>query len=235
MSFSPSVSHFFDRFPAAQEAYAEAPLYHLTHSRYLGGIQANGLQANRTLFPEEHGAFLLEMYQRYGSNHPSDAAYIRDRILDPSNVYLSTARPDMNGYLSYGVPERLVFLMRGMKALAAKTSLSSGERDFAAHALEEHREALTADEPSIVALEINPLSPSVVNNRLGRMALDKVSDMETALQVARYVDGSYANNIPIREGDIDPEFITVFGETPFDPESALVGVDAEPGWAFSIR
>lgn len=230
-----SVDHFFERFPGAKEVYAAARLYHLTHSAYLPGIQVDGLQPNRNLFPAEHGSFLLQMFQRYGSGQPADADYITNRILDPSNVYLSTTQPNMNGHVGYGMPERLVFLMRGLRTLATKQSLTVEERYFAAQAFDKHLETLSKGVPSIVAIEVDPLAPSVLNNRLGRIALEKVQDLDTALEIARYVDRPYSNNIPIAN-TIGPEFITVFGETPpLDIADALHSVYTEPGWAASIR
>jgi hypothetical protein len=234
MSTAPSVQRFFDRFPAAYSNYAGTPLYHLTHSRYLPGIQADGLRPHPTLFPETQGAFLVDILRRYGSGHPGDSDYVQRRILDPRTVYLSTSQPDMQGSLAYGVPERLMLLMRGMASLALKASLTDGERQFAAAALEGHRQALTENNPAIVGLCVDPLAPSVANSRFGTLDLDSVPDAETALDIARYVDDVDVNNIAV-QGRISPEYITEFGRTPIDAERALQGVYAEAGWAASIR
>lgn len=234
MSLDSSVQSFFDRFPAAYDMYAGTPLYHLTHSRYVPGIQKDGLRPHPALFPAAQGTFLMDMISKYGSGHPGDTAYIQNRILDPNTIYLSTTRPDMEATLGYGVPERLMLLMRGMASLAVKTSLTDNERDFAAHSLEEHRQALTENNPAIVGLRVDPLAPSVANSRLGRFSLDKVSDAETALDIARYVDGSYASNIPV-QSEIAPEYITIFGRTPIDAARAMQGVDTEPSWTASIH
>lgn len=234
MSLNPSVERFFDRFPAARDSYANTALYHLTHSRYVPGIQTHGLRPHPALFPVSQGTFLMDMLHQYGSGHPGDSDYVQRRILDPSTVYLSTTRPDMEGPLGYGIPERLMLLMRGMASLAVKTSLTDGERQFAARALEEHRQALTENSPAIVGLQIDPLAPSVANSRLGTFNLDKVPDAETALDVARYVDGAYANNIPIQD-TIGPEQITIFGRIGISPERAMQGIHVEPSWTESIH
>jgi hypothetical protein len=232
-SIHPSVVDFFGRFPEAQATYVDTPLYHLTHSHYLPGIQTEGLRPNRELFPQEHGGFLLQVLRRYGSGHPSDADYVRNRILEPNNVYLSAVKPDMDGSLGYGIPERLMLLMRGMNTLATKSSLTDGERGFAAKAYDEHLRALKAGEPSIVALEVNPLAPDVVNNRLGRMALYRIGDSETAL-LAVSGDTYYGNNIAI-DGAIAPEHISVFGQRPLDTTVLEQRVSAEASWASSIQ
>ena len=231
---APNVTNFFERFPAAKEAYASASLYHLTHSRYLAGIQANGLQTNVEPFPQEHGAFLLDVYDRYGPNHPSDRHYIQDRILGSSAIFLSAVQPNMEGRLDYGVPERLLVLMRSMAALATKENLTDGERNFAAAALEEHRQALSAGDPAIVALEVNPLAPEIVNHRLGHPELDEIRDPEIAVETMRYVDGNYSSNIGVA-GAIEPEFISEFGRTPFDPATTLSSINTVPSWVASIR
>lgn len=105
----PETLEFFGRFPAAREAYAETPLYHQTHSRYLPGILEEGLQPDRQLFPQEHGDFLLRMYRKYSAIvEQSQANYITDRIIDPSTpyLYLSAVHPD-EAFMDYTIPERL--------------------------------------------------------------------------------------------------------------------------------
>lgn len=82
----PNVTAFFERFPSAQERYAETRLYHSTHSMYVPGILQEGLRSNPELFPPSQGQFLLDMYRRYGSGDPNDVRYIQDRILDSRQV-----------------------------------------------------------------------------------------------------------------------------------------------------
>ncbi|HSX07277.1 MAG TPA: hypothetical protein VLG11_00070 [Candidatus Saccharimonadales bacterium] len=230
----PEIQGFFERFPAAHDAYADSKLYHLTHSRYVPGIQTEGLRPNADLFPAEQGVFLLHVCSSYSSGQPSDIEYVQNRILNSGNIYLSATVPDMSDEFGYGIPERLVFLMRGMAALATKSSLTEAERNFAARALEGHRTALTEGEPAIVALQVDPLAPGVVNNRLGNVPLDGIHDETLALDAVRYVDGPYGNNIPIQSA-IEPGFITVFDQKPITAERAMQTVNAEPGWAAAIR
>lgn len=230
----PDIQGLFERFPAARDAYADSRLYHLTHSNYVPGIQAAGLRPNADLFPAEQGVFLLHMCRRYGSGQPSDTDYIQRRILESSNIYLSAVKPDMSDEFGYGIPERLVLLMRGMAALAAKNSLTEVERTFATQSLEGHRAALAEGEPAIVALQIDPLAPSVVNNRFSGQALHEIHDEAAALAAVQYVDGPYGNNIPVQD-TIEPDFITVFDQKPITAERAIQTVYAESGWTASIH
>jgi|SRR5688572_20318596 len=229
----PRVSAFFDRFPSAQQVYSSTRLYHSTHSMYVPGILSEGLRSNPDLFPRNHGQFLLDIYNRYGPGEPSDVEYIQDRILNDRLVYVSTERPG-TGFASYGIPERLMFLARGLYSLSRKESLTVAECDFAAEALQGHVRGLTENDPAIVDLEIDPLAPSLANNRLGAFALERIDDAEAAEFLAERVDGNYSKNIPIK-ATIEPAFISIHRTTPITPERATAGIYSNAGWADLIR
>jgi hypothetical protein len=230
----PHIQQFIERFPAARDVYATTNLYHRTHSRYLPDIQTEGLRPHPELFPAEQGQFLLDMLQKYGSGHPNHAEYVRDKILSADRIYLSTVNPDLSWYVTYGIPERLTFLMRGLSTLATKSSLTDGERNFAAQSLEEHRVALTENNPALITLEIDPLAPGIMNSRLGGVALQTYPDEAAATAAIEYIDGGDRNNIAVQE-EIEPSFIRVYSRLPIDPERAMLGVDDQAGWASSIR
>jgi hypothetical protein len=240
MPVSPNVARFFDEFPAAHTAYAARGLFHLTHSLYLPSIQAEGLRPNAALFPENQGEFILDMQARYDPASPDDRAHarghIQKQIIDPRRIYLSGKQPDMNsGILEYGIPERLMLLMRDLATLATKESLTNDEREFAHQALKKHVADMTSGNPSIVALKIDPLAPSVVNSRLGSKPLHQVTDEEFALEVVEYADGAYPNNIAI-EGAIEPIYITTFGQAPTTSvQSSLASIYGEATWAAAIH
>lgn len=228
----PDILSFFDRYPEALARYAAAPLYHNTHSMNEAAILEHGLQDKPSLFPAEEGEFLLRMFDKYGNSHPADRQYIQDRILAGGNIFLSTIAPDPNNLIQYRTAERLMLLMRSMYTLQSKESLSVSERTFAATSLTHHTNRLVKNNPAISSLEINPLAPNVVNERLGRFSLDHF-DEEESLQVAENPDGAYRSNIVI-SGTIDPMYIRIFRRMPLTQEHALAGVYTEATWASSI-
>ncbi len=233
VEIQPNIQAFFQQYPVAEAEYGSISLYHLTLGTNVAGILEEGLQPTPELFPSEHGRFLLRIFDRYGNNDPSSRDYIQDRILGAGTVYLSANEPDMAAP-GYGVPERLMLLMRGLHTLRNKTAITYEERAYAEAAFDQHYDILTRPDQTITALRIDPLAPSVVNARLGSFYLSQVADEEDALLVAHYVDGSYGNNIAVSE-PIEPSCITVHASTPLTHEVALRGVYAEPQWTTSLR
>lgn len=130
--------------------------------------------------------------------------------------------------MDYGVPERLMLLMRGLAALATKTSLSDHERRQAALMLDEHRTALSENNPRSVMLEINPLAPAAIHARLSRHDLALITNEADALLLVEYCDGNDRNNIALGEL-VEPAFIHVSRQTPLDP-TLLQSVDRAPDW-----
>lgn len=232
-SLPPNIQSFAERFPSAFELYCDTKLYHLTHSRYLASIQSEGLKPNPELFPAEQGKFLLRICRQYGSGSPSDIDYIQNRILDPRKIYLSTTKPDMDERHGYGVPERLMLLMRSMTALSTKHSLTEEERDFARQSFDGHRRSLTEVGSTIVGLEIDPIAPAILHVRLGRVMLNAIPDIDIARDVVRYLDGPYSNNIPI-SGQVDPGFIQEIGRAPLNPGLVAAITRNEAGWTQQI-
>ncbi len=228
----PDIETFFGKFPAAQEKYASVPLYHLTLGSNVLSIQEHGLRPTPELFPRDHGEFLLRVYNRYGSADPSHKDYIHDRILASGRTFLSTRQPDMTRP-DYGVPERLMLLMRGMYALRNKTALSPQEKDYAATAFDEHNARLTDDRQTITALAVDPMAPGVLNSRFQNIDISRVSEPETAMHIAEYIDGPYPHNIAV-DFPIEPAYISVHDAVPLYPDFVLQGVVTEASWTRCI-
>lgn len=229
----PNITSFFEKYPNAGRLYSAKPLYHLTLGSNVPGILEYGLQPRAQLFPEEHGRFLLNICEQYASNDPNNRAYVQDRILEPGTVYLSAREPDM-ARPDYGVPERLMLLMRSLQALREKQTLTPDERAYAGNAFGIHLELLTREDQTISALQISPMAPSVVNGRFGRIDLSRVQDPEMAELAMEYLDGSYENNIGISE-PIDPNFIREHAHTSLTEDYATRGIYTEPGWTSHIQ
>jgi hypothetical protein len=230
---APRVERFFDQYPAAREAYANSTLYHQTHERFVPTILAEGLRPHPQLFPEEHGAFLLRMCHRYDHGRARAIEYIKDRIIDPSRIYFFTTPPGMRGAPSYSMPERLMLLMGSMSALANKDRLTHGEREFAARAFEEHRRSMFDGNPNTVILEVDPLAPSIVNHRVGRLHLEEADNLERAVDGMEYVDGTWPNNVALHE-PVAPEFIQEHSRRPIDTNHMMQSVTQWVDWTADI-
>lgn len=234
MSYTPNVQTFFDTYPQAKQAYADTRLYHLTHSRYVDQILRQGLHPQANLFPPEEGEFLQRMHDTYGRGSIHEADLIRDRIRKADFVYLSTESPaeSLSGVLSYGIPERLAYLVLGMKSLSQKKRLSATERAYAQQAYESHYEQLVNDDARIVALEIDPLSPPVVMSRIGNIAVDGTLDETSAVWIGQNCD-PWPYNIAVT--DVEPEHVAVHSYTPLAVAHTLLGVGrAEQSWLSEI-
>lgn len=136
------------------------------------------------------------------------------------------------GYPGYGVPERLMLLMRSMASLATKSSLTDGERNFARQSFGAHYAMLTEGNPQIVALKVDPMAPPIIDSRFGSGLLGEISDPDEALFVVQYLD-QYPGNIAVADS-IGPDYITHFAQTPLDTDKLRASVSSEPGWAVSI-
>lgn len=229
----PTIIKAFDQYPVAAEQYGSVPLYHLTHSSNVSGILEHGLRTNQHLFPEEHGQFLLRMLARYSSGHPNDRNFVNDRIIKSDTLYVSTEQPDMDGFLAYGIPERLSYLMRGLHALQDKQSLQPEERAYAAAAFTEHHNQLRKDTPTITAFRVSPFAPAVVESRLGGLTPEHLPDEETAIWIMQNVD-QYPTNIPII-GVIESDYVEIYDRSPVLTSDAFNRTTQSATWADSIR
>lgn len=234
MAYTKQAQAFFDAYPAAHTAYAETKLYHLTHSQYLGSILEHGLNPGLDIFDPEEGEFLQRMYAKYGRGTTHESDYIRNRICASEAVYLSTETPMLEGFQVYGVPERLAYLMLGMKALGQKKQLSPAERDFAHQSFGRHHSALTAPGAEIVALQIDPLAPSVVNSLLGNIATTYVHDEDDACFIAQNAAGAHSYNIPVDA--VEAPYISVHDRVSLVLGNTSLGIPrSEQSWLTEIH
>jgi hypothetical protein len=229
----PHIVGFFDRYPEAARQYGATGLFHLTHSMNVPGILEHGLDVNQAIFPPEQGQFLLDMFDRYGNRHPGERLFVSDRIIASHQVYVSTEVPNLGAYEAYGVPERLVYLMRGLHTLGDKQSLTSDERAYARAAFDQHYQRLTEGEPTITAINVDPFAPAVLNSRLGGIALDTFQDEEEARWFMEEPD-RYSANIPLTDA-VEPQHLEVYGTCPLPTDQVLDRVTQPANWASSIQ
>ena len=236
----PWVVDFFDRFGQdALDIYTAGGLYHVTHSVNEAGIDANGLRPTEETITDEEGAFVLAMFHRYGDGHPNNLQMINSHILGKSadteqvrGVHLSTHEPDLDEeYVGYGVPERIIFLMRSMHALSRAGRVVVDDREFAASTFDRYRQWLTEGDARLIAYKVNPLAPAVLNARLGQWDLEG-ADLSAALHVARHPDGAWGSNIHVPE-PIGAQYLSKTAQTPFTEEDLIRrGVQSKTGWIY---
>ncbi|MFO0781951.1 MAG: hypothetical protein U0524_03625 [Candidatus Saccharimonadales bacterium] len=220
---NPEIQKFFTQYGhEALEAYASTRLFHATHSTNLDTIASEGLHASSELIEEPDVAFLADAFERSGGAKDLGQKerfdhYIIGRGYDeeaqsPRGVYLSSVVESANETpdslleaRSYGIPERLTFFIQNLNQLATGEVLDDQTRQQAAIMRDKYIEKLLKTDAAIVLLEVDPLAPEVINERLATVHLQDLSDPDWRRDTLRYANSGDVQ-LP---GPISPEYLAI--------------------------
>lgn len=231
---SPEIQDFFARYgPEALEVYVSTRLFHATHSANLDAIATEGLRDTSGTIDEDDLAFLQNAFVRSGGSEDLGDRerfdhYIMGKGYDgesqsPRGIYLSSVVEGMDrppdGLLenrSYGVSERLAFFIQNLNQIAnGGGGLDSVTREQAASMRDRYIDKLLDDNPAIILLEINPLAPEVINERLSAIHLHDLSDPELRRNTLRFANSGDVHLL----GPIKPEHLAIADAARLDDDA----------------
>lgn len=236
----PTALEFFDTYgEAAFETYKDTTLYHATHSMFADQIKTEGLVPGREIFPAAYGEFCLRIFDTYSDGHPNDKKYLNHYVLgqnssteEPRGIYLSTTVSESS---SYGIPERIMLLMRGMSDLRTKQALTQEERAIAAYIYDEQLERLTTGSPTIDIYAVDPIMPAILNARYSGLRLDQPLDEYFVQLIAGKPDALRYGGLEINE-PISPEYMTLHRQIPVTVQTpGIKGIGTGGYWTDSIK
>lgn len=157
------------------DAYASGQVQHNTLSGNVESVLEHGLIPGHTLsVPDEDDLAFARALMRRSDGYTADkerrfdiyVAGIKDERAP--GVFLSVIGPEPERHnSSYGIPERSMILMREMGlVMLASSTFDAETRDQAAAIHEKYRDRLYRTDEHIAVLAVDPLSPSVLRQRL---------------------------------------------------------------------
>jgi len=219
---APDIQEFFEEYGLeALEAYTSTRLFHATHSAFLGEIAAKGLRDDAEIINTADLDFMADIFERggwaedlgdkerfehyitgkgYGPEQDSRGLFIlsvlEGRGINPEAL-LDTS--------SYGTPERAVFFVQNLNQITKRETVAKATRQTAADLRDFYVDGLTHESPAIILLEVDPLAPEIINNRLHYIDTYRSLNPQDRLEALKFANSDEVN-IP---GSIPSEHLAV--------------------------
>ena len=228
---------FFAKNPTCLSIYTSLDLFHVTHSSLVEKIEAIGLIQSPGVTDDTATAFLEEMFSKYGTGHPNDRIYLDNFILGMSEhgspqesrgQYLSAHKPcllpDAQGRaIGYVIPERVIFMLRGLHQVATLEYFSPKEQKKALELFEKSSKPFFEENGTAIVLKIDPMADAVLKAIFSsfhfNISEDEISQfgVDGVTGISDYLDlwCAQLQDLVVCQ-DLRPEDISIFSEHPIN-------------------
>lgn len=207
-------------------------LYHSTRLQYLSSIKEKGLSATEISESEKDDfGFLQRLFYQYGDQSKDWLfnGWILGKRSEQNIVRALSLSGDRDTARFYKTPERIRFFLQNLNLLKDMTYLNEDDREHCRSILNKYRVSLTDPANPVVLVQIDILSPSVLNYYTRSLKEENFEEKKESL----YFFLSELDDADIPFGEtISPADLAVSEQTVFTDEDFNEAMSGKTGICF---